>query len=180
MDGCLQVQRIKKRNRKKMIELVVLIMLATLCLGGALGVVASRNVAYATICLLVALLAVAGIYVILLSEFLALVQVLIYGGAVTIVLLFALMLTRAHELEGRQDNRQRPVAACASLLVFGAIAFSAYANEQALAEERVRTTLKALGTELFSSWLIPFEMAGLILLIVLLGVVIITHREELQ
>ena len=163
-----------------MIEVAVLVMLATLCLGGALGVVASRNVAYATISLLVALLAVAGIYVILLSEFLALVQVLIYGGAVTIVLLFALMLTRAHELEGGQDNRQRPVAACASLLVFGIIAFSAYTNEQALAEERVSASLKTLGTELFSSWLIPFEMAGLILLIVLLGVVIITHREEPQ
>lgn len=163
-----------------MIEIIVLFILGGLCLGGGLGVVASRNVAYATIFLLVALLAVAGIYVILLSEFLALVQVLIYGGAVTIVLLFALMLTRAHELEGRQDNRQRPVAVCVSLLVFAAIGFAAYTNEQASAVDRVRAPLKTLGTELFTSWLIPFEIAGIILLIVLLGVVIITHREEIQ
>jgi NADH-quinone oxidoreductase subunit J len=161
------------------IEIIVLIILGGLCLGGGLGVVASRNVAYATICLLIALLAVAGIYVMLLSEFLALVQVLIYGGAVTIVLLFALMLTRAHELEGRQDNRQRPIAICVSLLIFAAISFATYTNEQASATDRVSAPLKTLGTELFSSWLIPFEITGLILLIVLLGVVIITHKEKI-
>ena len=163
-----------------MIELIVLIVLGGLCVGGGLGVVASRNVAYATIFLLVSLLAVAGIYVLLLSEFLALVQVLIYGGAVTIVLLFALMLTRAHELEGRQDNPQKPIAACVAFLVFGAIAFAVYVGDHASASDRVRAPLKTLGTELFSSWLIPFEVAGLILLLVLLGVVIITHREESQ
>ncbi len=117
---------------------------------------------------------------ILLAEFLALVQVLIYGGAVTLVLLFALMLTRAHELEGGQDNSQRPIAACVSLLVFAAITYAAYVGDQASASDRVRAPLKTLGTELFSSWLIPFEIAGLILLIVLLGVVIITHREDPQ
>ena len=73
------------------------ILLAVLTLGGGLGVVLSRNVVHAALALLLSLIAVAGVYLILFAEFLALVQVLIYGGAVTIVLLFAIMLTRGSE-----------------------------------------------------------------------------------
>ena len=70
------------------------ILLSVLALGGGLGVVVTRNVVHAALLLLVSLVAVAGLYLILLAEFLALVQVLIYGGAIIIVLLFAIMLTR--------------------------------------------------------------------------------------
>ena len=73
------------------------IILSVLTLGGGLGVVLTRNVVHAALLLLVSLVAVAGLYLILLAEFLALVQVLIYGGAIIIVLLFAIMLTRSAE-----------------------------------------------------------------------------------
>ena len=73
------------------------IILSVLTLGGGLGVVMTRNVVHAALLLLVSLMAVAGLYLILLAEFLALVQVLIYGGAIIIVLLFAIMLTRSDE-----------------------------------------------------------------------------------
>ena len=75
---------------------ILFIVLAVLTLGGGLGVVATRNVVHAALALLLSLLAVAGIYLILFAEFLAIVQVLIYGGAITIVLLFAIMLTRTN------------------------------------------------------------------------------------
>ena len=61
---------------------------------GAIGVVVTRNVVYAALFLLVSLAGVAGTFVLLYAEFLALVQVLIYGGAIIIVILFGLMLTR--------------------------------------------------------------------------------------
>ena len=72
----------------------IFISLAVLTIAGALGVVVARNVVHAALALLVSLIAVAGIYLVLFAEFLALVQVLIYGGAIIIVMMFAIMLTR--------------------------------------------------------------------------------------
>ncbi|MBF8268071.1 MAG: NADH-ubiquinone/plastoquinone oxidoreductase chain 6, partial [Dehalococcoidia bacterium] len=101
------------------LSLVVFYVLGAVCLGGALGVVLSRNVVYAALLLLVSLMGVAGIFLLLLAEFLALVQVLIYGGAITIVVLFVIMLTRQQEFRAFRDNPQRPLAVVAGLAVFG-------------------------------------------------------------
>ena len=70
-------------------------LMAAAAVGGGLGVVLLRNVVYAALSLILTLLAVSAFYILLATEFLALVQVLIYAGAVAILLLFVLMLTRA-------------------------------------------------------------------------------------
>ena len=100
---------------------LVFILLAVLTIGGALGVVLTRNVVHAALALLVSLVAVAGVYLVLFAEFLALVQVLIYGGAIIIVLLFAIMLTRGSEYPRISDNKQWPLAAIASLAFLGVL-----------------------------------------------------------
>ena len=82
------------------------IILAVFTLGGGLAVVVTRNVVHAALALLVSLVAVAGIYLVLYAEFLALVQVLIYGGAIIIVLVFAIMLTRSSDYPRTSDNKQ--------------------------------------------------------------------------
>ena len=98
------------------------VLAAILTLGGGLGVVATRNVVHAALFLLLSLVAVAGLYLLLFAEFLALVQVLIYGGAIVIVLLFAIMLTRSQEYPRISDNPQWPLAIVAGLAVFGVLA----------------------------------------------------------
>ena len=98
------------------------VIAAVLTLGGGVGVVATRNVVHAALFLLLSLVAVAGIYLLLFAEFLALVQVLIYGGAIIIVLLFAIMLTRSREYPHISDNPQWPFAIVAGLAVFGVLA----------------------------------------------------------
>ena len=102
-------------------QLVAFVFMAALVLGGGLGAVTSRNVAHAALFLLLSLGGVAGVFILLVAEFLALVQVLIYGGAVTIVLLFALMLTRQEEFARVRDNPQRPLAAIAALALLGVL-----------------------------------------------------------
>ncbi len=99
----------------------VFILLAVLTIGGALGVVMTRNVVHAALALLVSLIAVAGVYLVLFAEFLALVQVLIYGGAIIIVLMFAIMLTRSSDYPRITDNKQWPLAAIASLAFLGVL-----------------------------------------------------------
>ena len=98
-------------------DVVAFSFLAILVLGGALGVVITRNVAHAALYLLLSLASVAGVFILLVAEFLALVQVLIYGGAITIVLLFALMLTRAEEFSNVRDNPQWAVAGIAAISI---------------------------------------------------------------
>ena len=90
-------------------------------LGGGLGVVVTRNVVHAALFLLLSLVAVAGLYLLVFAEFLALVQVLIYGGAIVIVLLFAIMLTRSREYPRISDNPQWPLAIVAGLAMFGVL-----------------------------------------------------------
>jgi len=82
---------------------------------GGLGVVLLRNVVYAALSLIFTLLTVATLYILLASEFLALVQILIYAGAVTILLLFVLMLTRVRDTPLTMDGPQKPIAALAGL-----------------------------------------------------------------
>ena len=156
-----------------MTALVLLYVAAAIVVGGALGVVGTRNVVHATLFLLVSLIGVAGIYILVFAEFLALVQVLIYGGAIVIVLLFALMLTRHQEFRGRMENPQWPLAAIASIGLFVVMVAAIFANPSNALEEPAHTNFRDLGTSLFTQWAIPFEVASVLLLIALIGAIVI-------
>ena len=139
--------------------------------------VATRNVVHASLALLLSLLAVAGIYLILFAEFLAIVQVLIYGGAITIVLLFAIMLTRTAEYPRITDNRQWPLAAAAAVATLAVLAGSFWTNA-AVGTEPHSPALTDLANSLFTRWAIPFEVASLVLLVALIGAIIIARENE--
>lgn len=147
----------------------------------ALGVVFSRNIIHAALFLIASLLAVAGLYIMLFAEFLALVQILIYGGAVTVLLLFALMLTRAGEFSITLDNPQKPWAVVAGLVFLGVLVYTIGgtrwgANPSSGPLEPV--SIQSLGASLFGQWALPFEVASLVLLVALIGAIIIARTEE--
>ena len=156
--------------------LALFYILSILGLGGALGTVAARNVVYAALSLLLSLLAVAGLYVLLFAEFLALVQILIYAGAITIVLLFAIMLTRLQEFHGVLDNPQWPLAIVGGIALFGVLAAAFFVDAPDMnVSERVGVDFRDLGTSLFTEWAIPFEVASLVLLVALIGAIVIAR-----
>ena len=159
------------------LSLVIFYLLGAMCLGGALGVVMARNVVYASLLLLVSLMAVAGLYLLLLAEFLALVQVLIYGGAITIVILFVIMLTRVQEFRAMRDNPQWPLALVTALGVFALLAL---ALVNGAPDETVRrgVSFTRLGDSLFAQWAVPFEVASLVLLVALIGAIVIARERE--
>ena len=150
------------------------ILLAVFTLGGGLAVVATRNVVQAALALLVSLLAVAGIYLILFAEFLALVQVLIYGGAIIIVLVFAIMLTRNAEYPRTSPNRLWPLAALAALAVLGVLAPAFIINAVENTEAQ-NAPFTGIAQSLFTTWAVPFEVASLVLLVALIGAIIIAR-----
>ena len=156
------------------LSLGVFYVLWAVCLGGALGVVISRNVVYAALSLLVSLMGVAGVYLLLLAEFLALVQVLIYGGAITIVILFVIMLTRQQEFLAMKDNPQRALAAVAGLAIFGVLV-TAMARGMPSRDTRTPVEFADLSGNLFARWAVPFEIASLVLLVALIGAIVIAR-----
>lgn len=158
----------------------------------SLGVVVTRSIVYSALLLVLALSLTGLIYLLLLADFLALVQILIYGGTVSVLLLFALMLTRPQETR-ILNHRGWPAAALASVallavLVYQALATSWTAPAVALAAGSAGRTVAAsgplrvgpgeLGAALFSTWAVPFEIASLVLLVALIGGLLIARASE--
>src|SRR2546427_3456056 len=108
------VRRFGRGKLELTYEEIIFYVVAVPTVVGALGVVTARNVVHSALFLILALLAVAGVFILLAAEFLAIVQVLIYGGAVTILVLFAMMLTRVRDMPVALDGPQRPFAALAA------------------------------------------------------------------
>ena len=154
--------------------LVLFYVAGALALAGALVVVMSRNIVYAAFGLLASMVGVAGLFLIAFAEFLALAQLLIYGGAVVIVILFALMLTRIEDFESLSDHPQWPIAALVAIAVFGVIA-AAIAATAAPATERAGISFAALGSSLFTDWAVAFEVASLVLLVALIGAIVMVR-----
>ncbi len=150
------------------------IVVAVVTLGGGLAVVASRNIVHAALALLVSLVAVAGVYLLLYAEFLALVQVLIYGGAIVIVLIFAIMLTRGAEYPRTSDNKQWPLALVAALGLL-AVLVPAFLINSVRGTEAQNAAFSDIGESLFTTWAVPFEIASLVLLVALIGAIIIAR-----
>jgi NADH:ubiquinone oxidoreductase subunit 6 (subunit J) len=159
--------------------LVFFFILGGMALLGSVGTVASRNVVHAALSLVLALLAVAGLFILLLAEFLAIVQVLIYGGAITIILLFALMLTRTREGPMRLDNAQRRYALIGAGAAFAVLTVVIMVSDwPAPIDNPVRPGFSRMSEVLFQQWAIPFEAASLVLLVALIGAIVISRPEK--
>ena len=161
-----------------MTSLVLFYLAGALILGGAVGVVGTRNVVHAALFLLASLIGVAGLYLLVFAEFLALVQVLIYGGAIVIVVLFALMLTRLQEFSGSMENPQWPLAAVAAIALFGVIAAAIIRAGAPPTTQPSGPGVVEIGQSLFTQWAIPFEVVSVLLLVALIGAIVIARAGE--
>lgn len=154
-------------------------LLAGIALLGALGVVLARNLFRAALCLGLALLGVAGLYLYLAAEFLAVVQLLIYVGAILVLLIFGVMLTaRIADPTIPQFNRQIVPAT----LVASGTAWVLLAALRKTAGLPTRPTtfvpLADLGVGFVTTYVLPFEVLSLILVAALVGAVVVARRDS--
>ncbi len=152
--------------------------------GAAIGVVRTSNIVHAALYLVVVLAGAAAQYILLAAEFVAWVQVLIYIGAVVILFLFGIMLTRAPMGgEGRRlDNDQKWGAAIVALFVFGvliAMLVDAFGGQEIKFSERLvhQGRTATVGSDLFREFLVPFEVVSMLLLAALIGAVVLARRD---
>jgi NADH-quinone oxidoreductase subunit J len=162
---------------------IVFYLVAAATVAAALGVVVTRSIVYSALLLVLALALTGLVYLLLLADFLALVQILIYGGTVSVLLLFALMLTRPQE-RPILTHRGWQRAAVAAVVVTVALVYQAAATEWSPAGAAtrnagpVRVGPVELGTELFSTWAVPFEIASVVLLVALVGSLVVARASN--
>jgi NADH-quinone oxidoreductase subunit J len=149
---------------------------AGVIVAAALGAVLLRHIVHAALCLVVASLGVAGIFLLLASEFLALVQVLVYGGGVTILLLFGLMMTNAQDDPIVTDGAQKPFAFGAGIALGGLLTGAMLDANWGTLDSTI-VGFRDLGARLYRDYGIPFEIASLVLLVALVGAVAIARRD---
>ena len=163
----------------------VLFALASIvAIGSALLVVTTPHLVHAALWLVVTLSAIAGCYLLLSAEFIAWVQVLIYVGAVVVLLLFGLMLTQAPI--GRSTDLDAPVAqrvaaavtaaATAGVLVVSVVD-SFHGEHIDIGDDHVAGSTRATGEAVFRSWVLPFEVLSLLLLAALIGAIVLSRRD---
>ncbi len=144
----------------------------------ALGVVLLRNIFHAALCLAAALLGVAAIYLSLQAEFIAVVQILLYVGAVMTLVIFAIMLThRIGDQTISQTNKQS-IPAFLALVLFVVLAgkFLLKADWFSAPSATPVNTL-ALGQALLGTYVFPFEVISVILIAALVGAIVIARRD---
>lgn len=157
---------------------VLLLALGAVAAGSSLAVVTTRHVVRAGLWLVVALGALAGCYLVLTAELVAWVQILIYVGAVVVLLLFAVMLTRAPIGASDDLDRRRWPAALVGLGAgggLGGLLVQAYGWTEVDLEQVPPGTAGRVGAEVFSEWVLPFEVLSVLLLAALVGAVVVSR-----
>ena len=152
---------------------------ATTLLASALGVVLMKNIVHAALCLVVTLLGVAAIYLLLLTEFLALVQVLVYGGGVVILLLFGLMMTNAQDDPVVTDGSQKPFAFGVAALLAGVFVAMAVDAQWGSPEASV-VPFRDFGARLFRDFSLPVIIVAVLLDIAFTGAFVNARRAEAE
>ncbi|MGH2658288.1 MAG: NADH-quinone oxidoreductase subunit J family protein [Actinomycetota bacterium] len=158
---------------------VVLALVGTV---SAFRLVTARNVVHAALYLVVTLSTVGAVYLLLAAEFVGWVQILIYVGAIVILFLFGLMLTKAPIGREALDNQQRGIALLIGLLVLAGLVFliqDAFQWSDPKLRPGVGSTLD-LGESLFRQWVLPFEAVSFLLLAALIGAVVLSRRDDRQ
>jgi NADH:ubiquinone oxidoreductase subunit 6 (subunit J) len=160
---------------------VVFIILSITALAGALGVVLNRNLFHSALFLVLSFVGVAGFYLLLEAELLAMVQILVYVGAIAILVIFAVMLSRrlmSDDYESR--NEQWLYGLGAAILLFGLLVYILLRiNWPSAPSEVPAGTIVQLGVGLVSpdAYLLPFEVASILLLVALVGAVVIAREK---
>jgi NADH-quinone oxidoreductase subunit J len=158
---------------------IVFGILAVVMVVAAFRLVTTKNVVRAALFLAIVLAGAAGQFLLLAAEFVAWVQVLVYIGAVVVLLLFGVMLTRAPiGSEGKLDNDQRWLGALVALFLLGALGavLSDAFGTQEIEFGPIQRTAQ-VSDSIFGPYIIPFEVASILLLAALVGAVAIARRD---
>lgn len=162
-------------------ENIAFTVFAVLIIGGAIFMINFTKVVHMVISLAFTFLSLAGLYVLLQAEFVAVVQVLIYAGAVSILMIFGIMMTKhQHEEEMPKRPLHNLLLLVGVLAIFGVLFYGIQQSNFPLAEQfdPGQDNTLAIGQLLYTQYVIPFEIASVLLTVAFIGAIVLAKREE--
>jgi NADH-quinone oxidoreductase subunit J len=158
---------------------LIFYLIAALTIGSALVVALSRNIVYSAFSLLGAFMGVAGLYALLAADFVAVIQVLVYVGGILVLIVFAVMLT--HRIDDVAVSN-RSVGRLPAAFIVGVVGVIMGTGVMAArwaqkADVQVAPTTYGIGEAFLGPYILPFELASIVLLVVLIGAVVVSRKE---
>ena len=156
--------------------------LSILAVAAAIGVVASKNPVYSVLCLIIVFFAISGHYILMNAQFLAIVNIIVYAGAIMVLFLFVVMLMNLNAAAEPPKNvylKLIGVIAGSCLMIVFVAALSQASNSDTLLRNGTSVGLiKNLGTVLFKQYVVPFEISSVLFLSAMIGAVVIGKKEN--
>lgn len=160
-------------------EFVAFFLLSVCAIVGAVLAINFTKVVHTTLSIAFTFIALAGLYVLLEAEFVAFVQVLIYVGAITILMIFGIMMTK-HDGEGKEPARPllETLAAVGCISLFGILFYGIRnANFPTESAPFIEDNTREIGMQLFTQYAIPFELMSVLLTVAFIGSIALAKRE---
>ena len=157
---------------------IVFWILAPVAIGSALGVIFLRDMFRAALFLVVTFLTLAGLFLTLNADFVAVVQILIYAGAISILLIFAILLTREVQRGNASNRLQAPALFLGVLVIVTLVVVFLNTDWRLAGDNPPAGTTKALADSLFNSFVLPFEIASVLLLAAVIGAIVLAREPN--
>ncbi len=156
--------------------------LSVVAIFSALMVITSKNPVYSVLWLIVTFFSISGHYILLNAQFLAIVNIIVYAGAIMVLFLFVIMLMNLNKESEPQKNRWLKMAGavaggCLLLVLVAALKDTDIKQQQALVNAGGIGLIKNLGKELFTTYVVPFEISSVLFLSAMVGAVVIGKKE---
>lgn len=164
------------------VQFIAFIVLSVTMIATALGVVLFDNIVYSAFLLGGVFLSISGLYILLNADFVAAAQILVYVGAVNVLILFAIMLVNKTEVyqqvRGRWIRQISTGVVCVGLFaLLSVMIFSTPWQLSDISPAVVESTIVEMGKHFFSDYLLPFEIASVLLLMAMVGAIILARRD---
>lgn len=164
------------------VPLIIFFVLAAMCVLGALSLILQRHPIHSALSLIVVMVALAGLYLLMGAEFVAAVQIIVYGGAIMVLFVFVIMLLNAGVEERTNLSKMAglagiPLAVALTGFLAAAVARSADASQGSLITGTAAPT-KTLSMLLFQDFVYPFELTSFLILIAILGAIVLAQPEK--
>ncbi len=163
-------------------QLGIFFVLATLSVLGALSLIFQKHPIHSALSLIVVMVSLAGLYLLMGAEFVAAVQIIVYGGAIMVLFVFVIMLLNAGVEERTNFSKLAGVAGIPLTVALAGFLSAAIARSgetvQAAAQTGAIASTRGISTMLFKEFVYPFELTSFLILVAILGAIVLAQREK--
>jgi NADH-quinone oxidoreductase subunit J len=163
-------------------ELLIFFVLAALAVFGALSLILQKHPIHSALSLIVVMIALAGLYLLLGAEFVAAVQIIVYGGAIMVLFVFVIMLLNAGIEEHTNISKMAGTPGLLLVIALGGFIAATIARStgaiQAVAQTGQLADTRSLSNMIFKDFVYPFELTSFLILVAVMGALVLAQREK--